>query len=121
MPLYLCFIDCSRSFDCVSLNEMWMIVTKMGFPKHLTDLVSKLYEDQESAVRTEVGNTVWFSIGRGLRQECILSPSLFNVYSDDITREQLHGFEGGVRFGGERITDLRYADDTTLYVVAEMS
>ena len=87
---------------------------KMGFPKHLTDLVSKLYEDQESAVRTGVGNTEWFSIGRGLRQGFILSPSLFNVYSEDIMREALEGFEGLVRFGGERITDLRYADDTTL-------
>ena len=86
----------------------------MGFPKRLIDLVSKLYEDQESAVRTSGGNTDWFSIGRGLRQGCILSPSLFNVYSEDIMREALEGFEGGVSFGGQRITDLRYADDTTL-------
>ena len=90
---------------------MWMIIIKMGLPKHLTDLVSKLYEDQESAVRTGVDNTEWFSIGRGLRQGCILSLSLFNVYSEDM-REALHGFEGGVHFGGERITDLRYAART---------
>ena len=114
MPLHLCFIDYTKAFDCVSHNEMWMIMTKMGFPKHLTDLVSKLYEDQESAVRTGVGNTEWFSIGRGLRQGCILSPSPFNVYSEDIMREALYGSEGGVRFGDERITDLRYADDTIL-------
>ena len=82
---------------------MWMIMTKMGLPKHLTDLVSKLYEDQKSAVRAGVGSTEWFSIGMGPRQGCILSPSLFNVYSEDIMREALHGFEGGVRFGGERI------------------
>ena len=84
-----------------------MITTKMVFPKHLTNLVSKLYEDQESAVRTGVGNTEWFGIGRELRQGCILSPSLFNVYSEDIKREALHGFEEGVRFGGERMIDLR--------------
>ena len=92
---------------------MRMIMTKMGFPKHPTILVSKLYDDQESAVRTGVGNTGWFSIGRGHRQGCILSPSLFSVYSEDLMRKTLYGFEG-VRFGGERITDLRYADDTTL-------
>ena len=114
MPLYLCFSDYSKAFGCVSHNEMWIIMTKMGFPKLLTDPVSKLYEDQESATRTGVGNTEWFSIGRGLRQGCILSPNLFIVYSEDIMREALHGFEGEVRFGGERITDLRYTDETTL-------
>ena len=87
---------------------------KNGFPKHLTDLVSKLYEDQESVIRAGVGSTEWFSIGMGPRQGCILSASLFNVYSEDIMREALRGFEGGVRFEGERITDLRYADNTTL-------
>ena len=65
-------------------------------------------------MRTTDGNTNWFDIGRGLRQGCILSPSLFNTYSEEIMREALDGFEGGARFGGMRITDLRYADDTTL-------
>ena len=90
-------------------------MTRMGFPKHLTGLVSTLYEDQLSAVRIGVGNTEGFNIGRGLRKGWILSHSLFNVYSEDIMREALHGFEGGVCFGGERIiTGLRYADDITL-------
>ena len=87
---------------------------KIGFPMHLIDLACKLYEDQESAVRTTNGDTEWFNTGRGLRQSCILSPSFFNVYSEDIMREALEGFEGGVKFGGVRITNLRYADDTTL-------
>lgn len=87
---------------------------KNGFPKHLIDLVSKLYEDQESSVRTNHGNTQWFKIGRGLRQGCILSPSFFNVYSEEIMREALDGFDGGMKFGGTLVTNLRYADDTTL-------
>jgi hypothetical protein len=86
----------------------------MGFPKHLIDLTCRLYEDQESAVRTSSGDSEWFGIGRGLRQGCILSPSFFNVYSEDIMREALEDFEGGVKFGGVKITNLRYADDTTL-------
>jgi hypothetical protein len=113
-PLYMCFIDYSKAFDCVSHNEMWEVLHRMGFPKHIIDLMSQLYSHQESAVRTNGGNTEWFSIGRGLRQGCILSPSLFNIYSEEIMREALEGFEGGVRFGGMMINNLRYADDTTL-------
>ena len=110
----MCFIDYSKAFDCVSHNEMWETMLRMGFPKHLIDLTCKLYEDQESAVKTTNGDTEWFSIGRGLRQGCVLSPSFFNIYSEEIMREALEGFEGGVKFGGTRISNLRYADDTTL-------
>ncbi|XP_072046909.1 uncharacterized protein [Amphiura filiformis] len=78
----------------------------MAFPGHIIDLISQLYEDQESAVRTSNGNTEWFKIGRGLRQGCILSPNLFNIYSEDIMREALDGFTGGVKFGGSSITNL---------------
>jgi len=114
LPLYLCFIDYSKAFDCVSHNEMWEVMQRMGFPKHIIDLVCKLYQHQVSAVRTSGGNTDWFNIGRGLRQGCILSPSLFNMYSEEIMREALEGFEGGISFGGMKISNLRYADDTTL-------
>ena len=68
---------------------------------------------QESSVRTSAGNTKWFKIGRGVRQGCILSPSFFIVYAEEIMREALEGFEG-VKFGGFPVTNLRYADDTTL-------
>ena len=57
LPLYICFIDYSKAFDCVSHNEMWETMLRMGFPKHLIDLTCKLYEDQESAVRTTTGDT----------------------------------------------------------------
>jgi len=114
LPVYLCFIDYSKAFDCVSHNGMWEVMQRMGFPKHIIDLVSKLYEDQESCVRTSGGNTEWFTLGRGLRQGCILSPSFFNIYSEEIMREALEEFEGGISFGGVKITNLRYADDTTL-------
>ena len=114
LPLYMYFIDYSKAFDCVSHNQMWEIMKKMGFPKHLIDLTCKLYEDQESAVRTANGDTEWFQIGRGLRQGCILSPSFFNVYAEDIMREALEGVDSGVRFGGVNVNNLRYANDTTL-------
>ena len=114
LPLYMCFIDYSKAFDCVSHPQLWKTMRRMGFPGHIIDLISQLYEEQESAVRTSNGDTEWFKIGRGLRQGCILSPNLFNIYSEDIMREALDGFTGGVKFGGSSITNLRYADDTTL-------
>ena len=113
-PLYMCFIDYSKAFDCVSHHQLWDTMTKMGFPSHIVGLIKNLYQDQESTVRTSSGDTEWFEIGRGVRQGCILSPNLFNIYSEDIMREALEGFNGGVKFGGTKITNLRYADDTTL-------
>ena len=113
-PLYLCFIDYSKAFDCVSHPQLWTTMKKMGFPCHLVELIASLYQNQQSAVRTSGGETERFEIGRGLRQGCILSPNLFNIYSEDIMKEDLEGFNGGVKFGGTKITNQRYADDTTL-------
>ena len=86
----------------------------MGFPCHLVEFIASLYQNQQSAVRTSGGDTEWFEIRRGVRQGCILSPNLFNIYSEDNMREALEGFNGGVKFGGTKITNLRCADDTTL-------
>jgi len=104
IPLYLCFIDYSKAFDCISHQELWNIMKDMGFPTHVVKLINKLYDHQESAVRTSRGDTDWFEIGRGVRQGCILSPQLFNLYAEAIMREALGDFHGGVKFGGHRIT-----------------
>ena len=109
MPLYLCFIDYSKAFNCISHNAMWMIMTKMGFPKHLTDLVSIYMKTKNLLLKLELATQIGSALTGGIQSE-----SLFNVYSENIMRKTLHGFEGKVRFGGERISDLRYADNTTL-------
>ena len=113
-PLNLCFIVYSKAFDCVSHPQLWTTMKKMSFLCYLVKLIASLYQNQQSAVRTSGGDTEWFEIQRGVRQGCILSPNLFNIYSENIMREVLDGFNGGVKFGGTKITDLRYADDTTL-------
>ena len=64
----------------------------MGKPDHLTCLLRNLYADQEATVRTEHGTTDWFQIGKGIRQGCILSPCLFNLYAEYIMRNA--GVEG---------------------------
>ena len=82
---YLCFIDYAKAFDCVDHNKLWKILKDMGIPDHLTCLLRNLYAGQEATVRTGHG-TDWFQIGKGVRQGCILSPCLFNLYAEYIMR-----------------------------------
>ena len=83
--IYFCFIDYAKAFDCVDHNKLWKIPQEMGLPDHLTCLLRNLYAGQEATVRTGHRTTDWFQIGKGVRQGCILSPCLFNLYSECIT------------------------------------
>ena len=86
----------------------------MGFLVHVIELLEHLYKNQEAAVNTSCGTSEWFSIERGVRQGCIVSPSLFNIYSEIIMREATENTSAGITIGGRKINNLRYADDTTL-------
>ena len=91
------------------------ILTEMGIPDHLTCLLKNLYAGQEETVRTGRGATDWVQIGKGVRQGCILSPCLFNLYAEYIMRNAgLHEVQGGIKIAGRNIDNLRYAEDTTL-------
>ena len=70
---------------------------------------------QEATVRTGHGTTDWFQIGKGVRQCCILSPCLFNLYAEYIMRNPgLEEAQAGSKTAGRNINNLRYADDTTV-------
>ena len=82
---------------------------------HLTCLLRNLYTGQEAAVRTGHGTTDWFQIRKGVRQGCILSPNLFNLYAEYIMRKTgLEEEQAGIKIARRNINNLRYADDTTL-------
>ena len=88
----------------------------MGIPDHLTHLLRNLYAGQEVTVRTGLGPTDWFQIGKGVRQGCILSPCLFDLYAEYIMRNAgLEEAQAGIKTAGRNIYNLRYADDTTLW------
>ena len=118
--LYFCFIDYAKAFDCVDHNKLWKILREIGIPDHLTCLLRNLYAGQEATVRTGHGKTDWFQIGKRICQGCILSPCLFNLYAEYIMRHTgLEEAQAGIKIAERNISNLRYADDTTLMAESE--
>ena len=92
----------------------------MGIPEHLTYLLRNLYAGQEATGRTGHGTTDWFQLGKGVRQGCILSPCLLNLYAEYIMRNVgLEETQAGIKIAGRNINNLRYANDTTLMAESE--
>ena len=118
--IYFCFIDCAKAFGYVDHNKLWKILKEMGMEDHLTCLSRNLYAGQEVTVRTGHGTIDWFQIGKGIRQGCILSPCLFNLYTEYIMRNTgLDEAQARIKIVGRNINNLRYVDDTTLMAESE--
>ena len=116
----LCFIDPTKAFDCMDHNKIWKIHKDMGIPDYLTCLLRNLYACQEETVRTGHGTTDWLQIGKGVHQDCTLSPCLFNLYAEYIMRNTgLEEAQAGIKMAQRNINNLRYADDTTLMAESE--
>ena len=114
------FIDYTKAFDYVDHNKLWKILQEMGIPDHLTCLLRNLYAGQEATVRTGHGTTDWFQIGKGVRQGCVLSPCLFNLYAEYIMRNAgLDEAQAGTKTAGRNVNNLIYADDTTIMAESE--
>ena len=87
----------------------------MGIPDHLICLLRNLYAGQEATVRIGHGTTNWFQIRKGVRQGCILSPCLFNLYAEYIIRNAgLDEAQARIKIAGRNTNNLRHADDATL-------
>jgi len=100
IEIFLCFIDYSKAFDMVAHDILWNNMYSMGFPTHIILLLKSLYLQQKAAVRTTYGMTDWFDIEQGIRQGCIISLHLFNIYSETIMRKALENHEGSIKVGG---------------------
>ena len=110
-----CFTDHTKAFHCVAHNKLWKILQEMGIPDHLTCILRNLYAGQEVTAKTGHGTTDWFQIRKGVCQGCILSPCLFNLYAEYITRNAgLGEAQAGIKIAKRNINNLRYADDITL-------
>ena len=100
--------------------SFWKILKEMGIPDHLICLQRNLYSGQEPTVRTRHGTMDWFQIGKGVRQGCILSPCLFNLYEEYIMQNaRLNEAQAGIKIARRNINNFRYADDTTLMAESE--
>ena len=88
----------------------------MGIPDHPTCLLRNLYAGQEATVRTRYGTVDWFQIVKGVRQGCILSSCLLNLYAEYVTQTAvLEEAQARIKMTGRNINHLRYADTTTLW------
>ena len=106
--IYFCFIDYAKAFDYVDDNKLWKILEEMEVPDPLTCLLRNLYAGQEATVRTGHRTTDWFQIGKGVRQGCILSPCLFNLYAEYIMQNaRLDEVQAGIKIAGRNINNLR--------------
>ena len=121
--IYFCFIDYAKAFDCVGHSKLWKILKEMGKQDHLTCLLRNLYAGQEATVRTGHGTTDWFQTGKGVRQGCIWSLCLFNLYAEYIMHNAVSScimnYKTGIKIAGSNINNLRYANDTTLMAERE--
>ena len=101
-------------------NKLWKVFKEMGIPDHLTCLLGNLCAGQEAKVRTGHGTIDWFQIRKGVHQGCVLSPCLFNLYLEYIIKNTgLDEAQAGIKIAGRNISNLSYADDTTLMAESE--
>ena len=108
--IYFSFIDYAKAFDCVNHNTLWKILQEMGISDHLTCILRNLYAGQEATVRTRHGTTDWFQIGKGERQDCILSLCLSNLYAEYIMKNaRLDEAQAGIKITGRNNNNLKYA------------
>lgn len=119
IPMVVCFLDYHKAFDCVNWRHLWNILAEMGTPGHLVILIKNLYESNSARIRLDNLYSTSFKVERGVRQGCILSPALFNIYGEYIMRKALEDWNGGIVIAGKKISNLRYADDTTLVAANE--
>ena len=116
--IYLCFIKYLKAFNCVDHDKLGKLLESWEYQTILPDLtclLRNLYACQEATVRTLYGTTDWFKIEQGVRQGCLLSPRLFNLYAEYIMRNaRLDELQAGIKISGRSVNNLRYVDDTIL-------
>ncbi|GFO32266.1 endonuclease-reverse transcriptase [Plakobranchus ocellatus] len=110
--LHLCFIDYSKALDKVRHVELFRMLEKLDIDGKGLRVIRNLYWDQTASVRIEGEHCDFKPIKRGVRQGCVMSPDLFNLYSEIILRN-LDGISR-LKINGENLNNLRYADDTVL-------
>ena len=114
VEVYACFVDYRKAFDCVQHQKLAEILRATGVDEGDLRIITELYWHQTARVRVESSMSEEIDIRKGVRQGCILSPLLFNLYSENIFAEALQNTSAGIKINGKTINNLRYADDTVV-------
>ena len=86
-PLYMCFIDLQKAYDSVDRELLWVVLARFGVPEKMLVVIRQFHEGMRARVRTDDGeHSEWFDVTQGLRQGCVLSPLLFNIFCAAVTR-----------------------------------
>ena len=109
--LYHVFIDFKKAFDRVWHEALWATMRKYNINASIIQAIENLYDKAQSAVLFNGSTGEWFRTTVGVRQRCLLSPTLFNIFLERIMCEALDDHEGSVSIGGRLITNFRFADD----------
>ena len=109
--LYHVFIDFTKAFDRVWHAALWATMRKYNISANLVRTIEQLYDKATSAVQMNGNIGEWFRTTVGVRQGCLLSPTLFNIFLERIMSDALEEHDGKVSIGGRNITNLRFADD----------
>ena len=110
--IFLCFIDYTKAFDSINHNKLIESLEKTEIDGKDLRIIANLYKNQFSSIKINGELTESFEVQKGVRQGCVLSPLLYNLYSEQIFKD-LEKFNG-IKIGGINYTNLRYADDTVL-------
>ena len=111
------FGDFKAAFDTIWREAFWKCLRSIGVDQVLVDLIENMYKQTECAVVINGKITDWFQVVTGVRQGCLLSPSLFNLFLEFIMKD-LRNLDNGIQMGEMSINNIRYADDTTLVDLA---
>ena len=117
--LYAAFLDLEKAFDRVWRTGLWEALKQYGVEGRLLRAVQGMYKDSEAAVMVGEEMTEWFEVQRGVRRGCLMSPWLFNIYLDMVTREALPSFKKGAGLTNCQIQVTLFADDTVLLAESE--
>ena len=117
--VYICLIDYEKAFDCVNWIYLLDILKKIGVDWRDRRMIASLYMNQSAVVRIGEEITKKCTIGKGVRQGCLLSPVLFNIYGEMLIQEALQDQDGGVVIGGRTVKSVRFADDTAILAKTE--
>ena len=109
------YVDFKKAFDSVDRGTLWELLRRRGIPAGILSLISALYTNTESAIKSGGDVSRFFPVNSGVRQGCVLAPTLFNTCIDWVMGETVEKTDCGISLGEDKITDLDFADDVVIF------